>query len=422
MARVRRSALERYEEQRSRLAEEAAASVERELGRYARDHPGASVAELREAAKAAMEAALERYGILSSELAAALYDAVMEAEGLDVPAAEASWEPDRDQVDRVARYQVGKADGDSPDLAGFIAQCAAFARDATKRAADHTVVGNVERDQARGVRYARVIHGERTCTFCTMLASRGCVYRSWHDAAAGNHRGCDCSVVPGRKGQTTVEGQDVDALKRRWVRLQAVDDDPVLPKAVKERVKDLVADEEVDAEKVVGRVRACMETVGTDDAGEILAELGTRDAAWLMRGTAPEPTFATPDLERKVREERPHEHRTALRLGSHGVRCDFAVDERYVVEEDGNVSTVGLADLANGTELKTLSGASSYNTVNGYLKNASRKENAVRLIFDNSENSSLSDDDLADMVVRSRRFGRGSVYMIGHGETYKKIR
>ncbi len=422
MARVRRAALDRYEAQRSRLAGQAAASVERELGRYARDHPEASVAELREAAKAAVEAALGRYGILSSELAATLYDAIMEAEGLDVPPAEASWEPDRGQVDRVARYQAGKVDGDSPDLAGFIAQCASFARDATKRAADHTVVGNVERDRDKGVRFARVVHGERTCTFCVMLASRGCVYRSWHDAAAGNHRGCDCSVVPGRKGQTTVEGQDLDALRRRWVRLQAVDDDPALPKAVKERVKDLVADEEVDAGAVVGRARACMETVGTDDPSEVLAEIGARDAAWLLRGARPKATFATPELERQVRDERPHEYATAQRLCAHGVPCDFAVDERRVLQEDGNVITVGLADLADGTELKTLSGASKFNTIDGYMKSASKKENATRVVFDNSDNAELSDEDLADMILRSRRFGRGSVYVVGHGGTYKKIR
>lgn len=50
-----------------------------------------------------------------------------------------------------------------------------------------------------------------------MLASRGFVYAS-EQTARHAHPGCDCRVVPGFAGETTVEGYDLDGLYRRYVK------------------------------------------------------------------------------------------------------------------------------------------------------------------------------------------------------------
>lgn len=63
-------------------------------------------------------------------------------------------------------------------------------------------------------------------------------------------------------------------------------------------------------------------------------------------------------------------------------------------------------------EIKVLNSASSYNTINGHLKNASKKLNATSVVFDNSENKCLTDEKLAKYLRRSQAFKYGSVYML----------
>lgn len=95
--------------------------------------------------------------------------------------------------------------------------------------ADTAMVGEVldARRRPRRAGYARVLTGAESCGFCTMLASRGPVYRS--DTAQRRkdgrayHDNCDCVarlVVDGRPW----EGQaEAEALYERWLQVTYVD-------------------------------------------------------------------------------------------------------------------------------------------------------------------------------------------------------
>lgn len=97
-----------------------------------------------------------------------------------------------------------------------------------KRSAGNSMVENGARDGLEP-RYARVPTGAETCAFCTMLSSRGFVYRT--RAKAGTldhyHANCDCRVVCSwdtyesgtsrRRSAVEVEGYDIDALYDRYV-------------------------------------------------------------------------------------------------------------------------------------------------------------------------------------------------------------
>lgn len=97
-----------------------------------------------------------------------------------------------------------------------------LARDQVQRRANQTMQHNAARD---GLRYARVSTGAETCTFCTMFASRGFVYKSEQSAGGdGNHyhRGCRCRVVPGFDGME-IDGYDPQELSIRWRAFEEID-------------------------------------------------------------------------------------------------------------------------------------------------------------------------------------------------------
>lgn len=86
--------------------------------------------------------------------------------------------------------------------------------------------------EASGGAWARVLTGERSCYFCAMLASRGPIYSSRHEAITGNatgtpraddprvgltfvfHDGCDCIATYVPRASRAWEGRD------EWLRLQ----------------------------------------------------------------------------------------------------------------------------------------------------------------------------------------------------------
>lgn len=86
-----------------------------------------------------------------------------------------------------------------------------------KKAAADCVSYNANRDPLNP-KYARVPTGDDTCDFCLMLASRGFVYSSAKEAGALDHwhANCDCRVVPGFEGSTSVAGYDPIALYKKW--------------------------------------------------------------------------------------------------------------------------------------------------------------------------------------------------------------
>ena len=217
-----REAFDRYDRQVRNLADGAADYVGRMVSAFIGQNPEASVAECREFARQAMAEAAGVYGDAAATAAADYYDSVMEAAGNGAKPALTHSDVDADQVERVARYQAGKlADGDA---AGFARECAAYASDATKQAANRTMMRNAQRDGRRGVRYARVPTGAETCTFCRMLASRGFVYKTAKSAGQFNHfhRGCDCRIVASTDADG-LEGYDPDRERELWQRFEEID-------------------------------------------------------------------------------------------------------------------------------------------------------------------------------------------------------
>ena len=113
-------------------------------------------------------------------------------------------------------------------------------------------------------------------------------------------------------------------------------------------------------------------------------------------------------------EDRPHELRTAIRPCSYGVRADFQNDEKdWTDPRVGLNQPRGKADLTYGYELNTLANDASFSTIDGCLSQTSmRKSDAVAVVLDNTENSSMSDEGLAECILRSRRFRRGRKYLL----------
>lgn len=141
-------------------------------------------------------------------------------------------------------------------------------------------------------------------------------------------------------------------------------------------------------------------------------------------GKAPEVTFEDDEVRIFKESHCPHEIRTAEKLSKHGIRCHFVNDNVQELDRNGKPTgrSLNFADLDIGMEIKVLSSASSYNTINGHLKNASKKLNATSVVFDNSENVCLPDEKLAEYVKRSQAFGQGSVYMLTREDELVRIK
>ena len=234
-----REAFDRYSRQVSNLAGGAGEYVRRMVSAYLSQNPDASVAECRDFAWQVMLEAVQIYGDASATAAADYYDSVMSAAGNGAKPALLHSGVDEDQAERVARYQAGKLV--KGDQLGFARECAAYASDATRQAANRTMLGNALRDEGRGVRYARVPTGAETCTFCRMLSSRGFVYRSKESAKlfGHNHRGCNCEVVVSTNADG-LEGYDPDRERDIWQKYEEIDADESLSRAENEAAKRAV--------------------------------------------------------------------------------------------------------------------------------------------------------------------------------------
>ena len=220
--------------------------------KWMKAHPNWEAADLRNAVIEIMTDIVREYGEYASSIACDLYDACM---GAEFPMAE-MWSGDNsDKVEKAVRYQLSKAlEGDE---AAFLEAVGEVAHNYVRNAVNETVRQNVERDRMhkvlggvgggmdlpsmraskhRGSRkrqsraleygdvaYARVPTGARTCTYCMMLASRGFAYHSESTARDGDHRQCDCLIIPGRFGMDRIEGIDEEAQYKAWRDMEALD-------------------------------------------------------------------------------------------------------------------------------------------------------------------------------------------------------
>lgn len=139
-----------------------------------------------------------KYGDLAAQAA---YEWYMRVRGESVPE---SWEYDLsdsfpgDGIDKTIRWQAGHLWTDPQTMQAYLV--GAMQR-WVMYSGRETIARLCEHDPSEP-RYARVPRGAKTCAFCTMLCSRGWVYRSEKTAkyAKGSfslfHDDCDCQIVP----------------------------------------------------------------------------------------------------------------------------------------------------------------------------------------------------------------------------------
>lgn len=258
-----RDAFDRYSRQVSNLADGAGDYVHRMVSAYLSQYPNASVAECREFAQQAMLEAVRIYGDASATAAADYYDSVMSASRNGAKPALLRSGANENQIEKVARYQAGKLV--KGDQRGFARECASYASDATRQAANRTMLDNALRDEGRGVRYARVPIGAETCTFCRMLSSRGFVYKSDKSAAlfGHNHRGCNCKIVASTDTDG-LEGYDPDRERDIWQSYEEIDADKSLSRAENEAAKRAVLG--LSTPKDLGTEAAVFKRLGVAEA------------------------------------------------------------------------------------------------------------------------------------------------------------
>ena len=123
-----------------------------------------------------------KYGEGSAELACQMYDALAEAQGALVPAAEPA---DTASYGEVARMVNATKDQNPANLPNGVSRL-------VKRAGADTTLKNASRD---GAEWAWVPHGD-TCPFCITLASNGWQKASDKVLKGGHaqhvHANCDC--------------------------------------------------------------------------------------------------------------------------------------------------------------------------------------------------------------------------------------
>lgn len=151
-------------------------------------------------------ALVTKYGEGSAELACQMYDALAEAQGVTLPAAEPAATAEYGEVARMVNATKRQNPANLPN----------GVRRLVKRAGADTTLHNAIRD---GAEWAWVPHGD-TCPFCMMLASNG-----WQKASAkllkgGHashiHANCDCEFAVRFDGSTSVAGYDPEKYLRQY--------------------------------------------------------------------------------------------------------------------------------------------------------------------------------------------------------------
>lgn len=139
-----------------------------------------------------------KYGEGSAELACQMYDALAEAQGALVPAAEPAGTASYGEVARMVKATKDQNPANLPNGVSRL----------VKRAGADTTLKNASRD---GAEWAWVPHGD-TCPFCITLASNGWQKASDKVLKGGHaqhvHANCDCEFAIRFDHRTTVAGYD----------------------------------------------------------------------------------------------------------------------------------------------------------------------------------------------------------------------
>lgn len=342
---------------------------------------GTDVEALRVAAFTVLDALLSTYTDLSAARGAEFYDAAREVQNVRrkyTAVVDSRRNPDA-TLGAIRAFVAYAGQG---DLEKFKSSALDRVDEEMRRAANSCVAYNAGKDPAKPL-YARVPVGE-TCGFCLMLASYGFQYTS-EEAASHSHRKCNCRVVPSF-GDAEVRGYDPGQMYARYndclVTLGGRDgiraEWNALPKAERDRYIASHGNREGEAfEKYVNKRMA--------------EEIETRDPEWFTTGKVPETEFASESVERHATEA---EKGTARRLAEHGIKPVFIKDFKEVTV-NGRKQRVGLPDLENGIEIKTLgTSGNAHGAVKNYLDNAVKKQGLRTVVIDNTSSLHISDDEL----------------------------
>ena len=184
-----------------------------------------------------------KYAEGSSALAASMYEAIAQAEHVNVPSAELSANVDFGMVAKAINGALKHSDNDN-----FIADPVGRA---VKQAGADTMLKNASRDHAE---FAWIPVGD-TCPFCLVLASNGWRRASKKTTNGGHadhiHTNCNCQFAIRFNKNTNVEGYDPEAYQKMYYDAEG--------KNAKEKIKSLQAKyyqehkEDINAKKRINR-------------------------------------------------------------------------------------------------------------------------------------------------------------------------
>ena len=178
-----------YADRLSRLNTKAGQLMRAYLERYGAEDTPALIAYA--------SALVDKYGEGSAELACQMYDAMAEAAGLTLPAAE--------PAAPAAYGELAKAVNGTKHSPALLQSAVSRL---VKQAGADTTLKNAIRD---GAEFAWIPRGD-TCAFCLMLASRGWQRASQRALKNGHaehiHANCDCEYAVRFNASTTVAGYD----------------------------------------------------------------------------------------------------------------------------------------------------------------------------------------------------------------------
>ena len=280
-----RRTIDHYQSLVDRQAERASDYIGTAVAAYMDRHPEATVAETREFVVQLMQAALPNFTELAETLSCDFMEELCDQYGWHDVRPTIHDTTDYEKVERRIHYLASHlANGDE---ARFKREVTEVTRYFVRRSAQDNMVQNCK---DADVRYARVPSGLETCAFCFMLSSRGFVYHN--EATAGRmhefHPNCDCTIVPGAKGRTKIDGYDPETMHENW---KACRDALGGTKQLEEDWKNLPPEERADwAARHPAKYKG--DTSSAKQAymeNRIMREVETRDWHWLYTGEEPRP-------------------------------------------------------------------------------------------------------------------------------------
>lgn len=380
---IPRSLLSELTDAVNALSASAQALAATALDDILKEWDGADVAGLRVKCIEALEAIESAYcDAFAAGRAAEFYEGCRAAQGVrGAYSAVADSRRDPQALAGAVRAMVQyAADGDTDR---YRRECLSRIDADVRRSANSCVAYNARRDPKKP-KYARVPSGGETCGFCLMLSSFGFHY-STEGAAGHAHDGCDCRVVP-NFGKASVRGYDADGMYSRY---QDVLDTLGGRDGIRAEWDALPKEEREAYIASHGKKEGAAFQKYLDK--RVSQEIETRDPKWFKTGEEPRVRFVSKEVEKRATKA---EIGTAKRLAHHGVASTFIQDYRWV-QEGGRKRKVGLPDLENGIEIKTIgTSGNAWGAMKNYLDSTAGKEGVKCMVVDNSVSKRIADDEL----------------------------